>query len=67
MTEVELRRPLRERGLERVADALLRRAAPAIRIIERATVEEKIPVGASKLGGRPDLAPGLPVFIETAG
>lgn len=67
MAGVGWRRLLRGRGLGRVDDALPGLAAPAIRMIERATQEGKIPVGASKLGGGPDPAPGLPVLYDSGG
>lgn len=58
MTEGEIRALLHQRGLARVAEALLALAAPTIRIYIRRADEEAIPLGASKIGGRPDLPPG---------
>ena len=60
MTEEELRALLQERGLARVADALLELAAPTVRVNIHAADEQTIPVGASKIGGRPD----LPVDVD---
>jgi uncharacterized protein YwqG len=53
--EEELRERLRRAGLARVADDIMRLAAPAIRLECRRADEAAIPVGASKLGGAPDL------------
>src|SRR5918911_834074 len=58
MTEAELRALLRRSGLEHAADAVLALAAPTVRIFVRRTDEDRLPVGASKLGGRPALPAG---------
>ena len=53
----EIREALRAAGLERLADVAERLTLPAIRIEPTMVEEDTIPVGASKLGGRPDLLP----------
>lgn len=55
MTDAQLRSLIREEGLERVADALLSRTVPAIWLTTQETQEEVIPIGATRIGGRPDL------------
>lgn len=60
MIENDLRAMLNEAGLGRVADRLMRLAAPTIRIYLQRMNEEDIPAGASKMGGRPDLPDGVP-------
>ena len=57
MTLDEIREALRAAGLERLADVAERLTLPAIRIEPTIVDEDTIPVGASKLGGRPDLPP----------
>jgi uncharacterized protein YwqG len=57
MTLDEIREALRAAELERLADAAERLVLPAIRIEPQMVDEDTIPVGASKLGGRPDLPP----------
>lgn len=42
-------------GLQRVADELIRRAGPTVRILIEPIDDEDLPPGASKLGGLPDL------------
>ena len=59
MIEAELRALLLERGLARVAGDLLRLAAPTVRVYIRCIDEAGLPVGASKIGGRPDLPAGV--------
>jgi uncharacterized protein YwqG len=48
-----------EGGLEDHADALLGLIEPSVRLEPRATPEQEIPLGSSKLGGRPDVPPGF--------
>jgi hypothetical protein len=60
MTEAEVRSLLMARGLARRVDDLLALAEPTGRIYIARTDEDELPVGASKLGGRPDLPPGVP-------
>ncbi|HEY7092264.1 MAG TPA: DUF1963 domain-containing protein, partial [Ktedonobacterales bacterium] len=57
MTLEEIREALRAAGLERLADVAERLTLPAIRIEPQMVDEDAIPIGASKLGGRPDLPP----------
>ena len=59
MTDAELRAILHQRGLARVADGLLALAAPAVRVYIERVDEAGLPIGASKLGGRPDLPAGV--------
>ncbi len=59
MTSDELGRRLREQDLGRVAEPLLAVAAPTIGLAIEAVKEAKIPVGGSKIGGRPDLPVGV--------
>ena len=59
MNDAELRAQLTRRGLARVADELMRLAAPTVRVYIQAGSEADIPIGASKLGGRPDLPDGV--------
>ncbi len=42
------------------AEAFLRRARPAITFMRHLTDETAVPVGASKIGGRPDMASDIP-------
>jgi uncharacterized protein YwqG len=59
MTLDEIREALRVAGLERLADVAERLTLPAIRIEPSMVDEDTIPVGASKLGGCPDLPPNF--------
>jgi uncharacterized protein YwqG len=59
MTLDEIREALRGAGLERLAEVAERLTLPAIRIESAMVDEDTIPVGASKLGGRPDLPPDM--------
>jgi uncharacterized protein YwqG len=59
MTLDEIRDALRAAGLERLAEVAERLTLPTIRIEPTMVDEDAIPVGASKLGGRPDLPPGM--------
>jgi len=60
MTEDELLTALNENGLARVADRLMAIAAPTVRVYFRPSAESAIPIGASKVGGYPDLPPDVP-------
>ncbi len=60
MTEDELLTALNENGLARVADRLMAIAAPTVRVYLRPSDESAIPIGASKVGGYPDLPPDVP-------
>jgi hypothetical protein len=53
----ELQARLAAAGLQRHVEALLRLAAPSVRLRPRPVEGEELPVGSTKLGGRPDLAP----------
>lgn len=55
----EIRTTLREAGLDRIADEVMRTALPAIRISPQIVDEGDLPIGASKIGGHPDLPPGF--------
>jgi uncharacterized protein YwqG len=55
----EIREALRAAGLERLAEVAKRLTLPAIRIEPTMVDEDTIPLGASKLGGRPDLPPDM--------
>jgi len=57
MTLDEIREALRAAGLEHLADVAERLTLPAIRIEPTMVGEDTISIGASKLGGRPDLPP----------
>jgi uncharacterized protein YwqG len=59
MTADELQHLLRARGLGRVANALLALAAPTVRIFVTPGDEAILAPGAAKLGGHPDLPPGV--------
>jgi uncharacterized protein YwqG len=59
MTLDEIREALRAAGLEWLADVAERLTLPAIRVEPEIVDEDTIPVGASKLGGRPDLPPNF--------
>ena len=53
----ELQARLAAAGLQRHVEALLGLAAPSVRLRPRPVEGEELPVGSTKLGGRPDLAP----------
>lgn len=53
--ESPLRQKLEAAGLAQRADALLALVRPSIRLESQAVEEEQLPVGATKLGGCPDL------------
>ena len=59
MNRDELRRLLTTRGLGRVAGALANLAAPTVGMRMRLADETTIPIGASKVGGCPDLPAGV--------
>jgi len=59
MTEESLRTLLTTEGLGRIADQLMERTAPTVRVYIQHAHEEDIPIGASKLGGKPDLPDGI--------
>lgn len=48
-----------EAGCPELKDPLLRLARPALRMKTRKAKDDSIPVGASKIGGLPDLPPGF--------
>lgn len=48
-----------EAGLPELRDRLLRLARPALRMEQTKADDRRIPVGASKIGGLPDLPPGF--------
>ena len=58
MATTDLIEALNAAGLARVAPRLAELAQPAIRLSARATDEQSIATGASKLGGLPDLPIG---------
>ena len=51
---------LRANGLARVVDPLLHYALPSIYLTRRPVDEVLLAVGASKIGGTPDLPPDTP-------
>ena len=55
MTLMELQRLLEQEGLQRITSALLRCARPTIEVVATGTVDSSIRIGASKMGGLPDL------------
>ncbi len=56
----DLHQMLLDAGLGRVADVIEREARPSIRLTAHPVAyEAEIPLGASKLGGSPDLPPGF--------
>ena len=59
MNIAEIRTALREAGLDRIADEVMRDALPSIRVVPHIVDESELPIGASKLGGHPDLPPGF--------
>jgi uncharacterized protein YwqG len=54
-----IRDALQATSLERIADEVMRDALPGIRIVPDIVDESELPIGASKMGGHPDLPPGL--------
>jgi uncharacterized protein YwqG len=50
-----LREQIRSFGLNRLEEKILSLAQPCIYMIREAVADEKLPIGASKLGGLPDL------------
>jgi Domain of unknown function (DUF1963) len=59
MIEAELRSALQQGGLQRVAGDLMALSAPTIRVRIAPRPEDEIPMGASKVGGLPDLPAGV--------
>ncbi len=59
MNAEQLRATLLAHGLERVVDGLMISAMPAVRILVDRVDDALIPIGASKLGGLPDLPAGV--------
>lgn len=55
----ELMTLIQQHGLEAHAEEILAAAKPAIRLTTRSTDDDALPVGASKIGGLPDLPPEL--------
>jgi uncharacterized protein YwqG len=51
----ELREQIKAFGLKRHEEKLVALAKPAIRMLPKLVEEDEIPIGASKLGGNPDL------------
>jgi uncharacterized protein YwqG len=51
----ELREKLKVFGLERHEEKIVALAKPAIRMLPKRVEDDEIPIGASKLGGNPDL------------
>lgn len=60
VTRANLARTLRTLGLERYEATLACLARPAIRIAAEACDDAELPIGGSKLGGRPDLPGASP-------
>jgi uncharacterized protein YwqG len=60
MVEDEVRPLLAARGLGRVLDGLMALAEPTVRVYIESVDEGTLRPGASKLGGLPDLPPGVP-------
>ena len=59
MNREEIRTGLHQRGLGRLGDGILALAAPTIWVHVRPAAEAAIPIGASKMGGQPDLPAGV--------
>jgi uncharacterized protein YwqG len=59
MTEEALRTLLTTEGLGRVVEQLMELTAPTVRVYIQRAQEEDIPIGASKMGGQPDLPDGV--------
>ncbi len=57
MNKEKLKTQLDEAGLARVSDQLLSLAKMSIRFTTTKTADDEIPIGASKVGGYPDLPP----------
>jgi uncharacterized protein YwqG len=58
-TREDVLRLIDEHGLSRVREELDELMRPAIRVHAMATPEDELQVGASKIGGRPDLPPAV--------
>jgi len=68
LTREKLLELIKEHGLSQYADAILNASRPAIHISRKRVADDaQIPVGASKLGGSPDVPPGFvwPYWNET--
>lgn len=59
MNAEQLRATLLTEGLDRVVDELMASTMPAVRIFIDRVDDAEIPIGASKLGGLPDLPAGV--------
>ncbi|HJS85803.1 MAG TPA: YwqG family protein [Acetobacteraceae bacterium] len=59
MNADELRASLLTGGLARIADAVIAQSAESIRLRTTPIAEGQLPLGATKIGGQPDLAPGV--------
>ncbi|HXT38045.1 MAG TPA: hypothetical protein VN837_20910, partial [Chloroflexota bacterium] len=59
MNAEQLRATLLAEGLDRVVDELMASTMPAVRIFIDRVDDAEIPIGASKLGGLPDLPAGV--------
>lgn len=55
MTIDDIRAALHVAGLDRIADEVIHSAQPAVRIAAEVVDEDTLPLGSSKIGGRPDL------------
>lgn len=63
-----LRKLIRETGFEAIEDYLLQHARPSIRVYTgRVENEDSIPLGSSKIGGRPDLPRDMEWATATRG
>jgi len=56
---VDYRARLVRAGLAAYADQLVALARPSVRLRPEAAAEETLPVGASRIGGRPDVPQGV--------
>ena len=59
-TVLDLKQELDASGLQRVSQSILELAEPAIRFETAPVQDAPLQVGASKVGGYPDLPPGIP-------
>jgi uncharacterized protein YwqG len=65
--EENLRLAANEVGLEAKLETIRDASLPSIRLVAEAASDDEIPIGASKLGGAPDLAPGVEWPCNAAG